>query len=289
MTRRRVTLIVSLAVFARALSATTSLAATPQRIVSLVPAVTEMIFAIGDGNRLVGVSSYDRFPREVRRITKVGGLLDPSVEAILALKPDLVIVYSTQAELRQRLDRVGISYHVYHDRTLADITATMRAIGARIGSSARAETLAGEIERAIATIRTSVVTLRRPRTLLVFGHDPASLRNVNATGGYGFLHDMLDAAGGANVFGDIRRESVQTSTETILARQPDVIIDLRYGESVSRADLPREIQVWNGLGSIPAVQNHQVFLLVGDEFVVPGPRVVDAVRRLAETLHPKPR
>jgi iron complex transport system substrate-binding protein len=262
-------------------------ASAPQRIVSIIPAVTEMIFAMGDGARIAGVSSFDRFPPEVSRITRVGALLDPDVERILSLKPDLVVVYNTQTELKQRLDRARIPYYSYEHRTLADITMTVRAIGTRIGSGPRAERLAGDIERRIAAIRSSVSKLPRPRTLLVFEREGSSLRNIFATGGYGFIHDMLDAAGGDDVFADIARQSVQATSELILSRRPEVIIELRYGDNVRVADIPREMQAWNALSSLPAVKNHRVHVLVGDEYVVPGPRVADAVQRLARTLHPE--
>lgn len=284
MTRRRLACWFTIA--AMAVPASIHSAAAPQRIVSLIPAVTEMLFAIGDGHRLVGVTSYDRFPPEVARITRVGGLLDPDVETILALKPDLVVVYNTQIELKQRLDRAGISSYSYEHRALPDITATLRAIGARIGSAARANAVAADMERAIGAIRAAPSRLPRPRTMLVFGRDRSSLRNIYASGGYGFLHDMLEAAGGENVFGDVKQQSVEVSTEMALARRPEVIIELWYGDSAANLDLQREPQVWNALASLPAVRNHRVYELIGDEFVIPGPRVVDATRRLAQVLHP---
>jgi iron complex transport system substrate-binding protein len=262
-------------------------AQTPQRIVSIIPAVTEMLFAIGDGAQIVGVSSFDRFPPDVSRIPRVGALLDPNVERILSLKPDLVVLYATQVELKQRLDRAGIPYYSYEHRTLRDITATLRAIGARVGSSGPAARLAADIERSIASVRASVAARPRPRTLLVFEREGASLRNIYATGGFGFLHDMVDAAGGEDVFADIKQQSVQATTELILARHPDVIVELRYGDNVKTADIPREMQAWNSLASVPAVRNHRVEVLIGDQFVVPGPRVADAVRRLAEAIHPE--
>jgi iron complex transport system substrate-binding protein len=271
------------------LASTSGSSAPPQRIVSLVPAVTEMIFTIGEGGRLVGVSNYDRFPPEVTRLARVGGLLDPDVERILALRPDLVVLYTTQNELKQRLDRVGIAYYSYEHRTLSDITATLRAVGARIGSATRADTAAAEMERQIASIRAAAARLPRPRTLLVFGRDPSSLHNIDASGGYGFLHDMLEAAGGDDVFGDIRQQSVQASTEMIIARRPDVIVELHYGEKLNPGDTERTRQAWNALGSVPAVRNHRVYVLVGDEFVVPGPRIVQATRELAHVLHPEVR
>lgn len=259
----------------------------PSRIVSLVPAVTEMIYAMGEGARVAAVSTYDRFPAEVARLPKVGGLLDPSVERILAIKPDLVIVYATQKELIGRLDRADIPYFNYEHRTLADVLTTMRAIGARIGSAARAGAVAASMERSLAEIRGKTAGLPRPSTLLVFERDPASLRNVYASGGYGFLHDMLEIAGGRNVFADVKQQAVQASTEMLLASKPDVIVELLYGESLKKTDIPKALRAWDVLASVPAVRAHRVSALTGDEFVVPGPRLVDATRRLGRAIHPE--
>jgi iron complex transport system substrate-binding protein len=161
----------------------------------------------------------------------------------------------------------------------------MRDLGERLGVSARANAVASGIERDLAAIRTSVAGLPRPRTLLVLGRDPSTLRNLFASGGYGFLHDMLEVAGGDDVYSDVKRESVQVSTEMILTRRPDVIIELRYGDNAGARDTSQDLEVWSALGSVPAVKNHRVVALVGDEFVVPGPRVVAATRQLARTLH----
>jgi iron complex transport system substrate-binding protein len=269
------------------LVAATARGAAPQRIVSLVPSATETIFAIGAGARVVGVSNYDRFPSEVLRLTRVGGLLDPDVERIIALRPDLVVVYATQTELRQRLDRAAIPYYAYEHRTLADVTGTIRSIGARIQSAEASDRLAAKMDRAIAAVRAAVAGRPRPRTLLVIGRDTASLKGISASAGYGFLHDMLEAAGAADIFADVPKQSIDVSTETVLARRPDVIIELRYGESVKPSDIGRELRPWNTLASVPAVKSGRVYMLVGDEFVVPGPRVVTAIRRLAHALHPE--
>jgi iron complex transport system substrate-binding protein len=258
----------------------------PQRIVSLVPAVTEMIFAIGDGSRVAAVSNYDHFPAEVTKLPQVGGLLDPSVERILAITPDLVIVYATQKELIQRLDRAGIPYFNYQHKALPDILTTIRAIGERIGSADRANRVASEMQRSLDEIRAKTASVAHPATLLVFERDPASLRNVYASGGYGFLHDMLEIAGGRNVFTHVKQQAVQASTEMLIASRPDVIVELLYGNSLKNADIAQELRAWDALASVPAVRTHRISALTGDEFVVPGPRVVDATRKLARTLHP---
>jgi len=261
-------------------------AASPRRIISLIPAVSEMIYAMGAGDRLVGVSNYDRFPPDVRQLPKVGGLIDPNVERILELRPDLVMVYATQKELIERLDRAKVPYYVYQHRALPDITETIRSVGVRLGSTDPANAVASHMERSLAAIRASTASLPHPSTLLVFGRDPGSLRSVYASGGYGFLHDMLEIAGGTNVFGDVEQQSVQATTEMLLARKPEEIIELRYGERMTAEQAAQDLRVWDTLASIPAVKSHRVHLLVGDEFVVPGPRVVDATRALAHTLHP---
>jgi iron complex transport system substrate-binding protein len=124
----------------------------------------------------------------------------------------------------------------------------------------------------------------RPRTLLVFGREASSLRNIYVSGGTGFLHDALDAAGGDNVFADIPRESVQASTELILARAPEAIVELRTTELVGAADSARS--PWQRLASVPAVRRGRVHALSGDYLVVPGPRMADAVEALARVLHP---
>jgi iron complex transport system substrate-binding protein len=152
---------------------------------------------------------------------------------------------------------------------------------------ADAESLASNMESALDGIRKTVAGRGRPRGLLVFGREAGNLRGIAASGGYGFLADLLDIAGSENVFSDIKQQSVQASTEMILARRPEVIIELRYGDDQRAYNIERELQPWQTLASVPAVRDKRVYLLVGDEFVVPGPRIVNAARRLAETLHPQ--
>jgi iron complex transport system substrate-binding protein len=283
----RLTRIAAAAVLAALVSIAARAQGEPRRIVSLVPATTEMLFAMGGGDRVVGVSDYDRFPPEVARIPRVGGLLDPNLERILALRPDLVIVYDTQTDFKRQLDRAAIPVFGYVHRGLADITETRRALGRRIGAAAAADAAAQRIEQQLAATRARVAGRARPKTLLVFGRDPGALRHIDASGGYGFLHDLLDLAGGADVLADLQRQSVQMSTEMVLARAPEVIIELHYGTSLPAARADAERRVWNALAAVPAVKNNRVYLLTGDEFVVPGPRIAIAADRFARTLHPE--
>jgi iron complex transport system substrate-binding protein len=119
----------------------------PKRIISLIPAVTEMLFAIGAGPQVVGVSSFDDYPAEVRNLERVGALLDPDLEKILALKPDLVVVYATQTDLRRQLERARVGTYSYQHAGLADITTTIRDLGARTGLTEEAGGVATGIEQ----------------------------------------------------------------------------------------------------------------------------------------------
>ncbi|HEY7284781.1 MAG TPA: helical backbone metal receptor [Vicinamibacterales bacterium] len=255
-----------------------------QRIVSIIPATTEMLFAMGAGDRLVAVGTYDRFPPEVDRLPRVGALLDPDVERIITLRPDLVVLYGTQADLRTQLDRAGIAYFPYVHRGLSDISETIRALGARVGMARQANGLAEHLEGELADVRKHVAGRPRPKTMLIFGREPGTLRNINSSGGVGFLHDMLETAGGDDVFADVKQQAVITSTEMVLARAPDVIIELHYAR-VERA-AASDLRPWNALASVPAVRNHRIYVLEGEEFVVPGPRVGMATERLSRTIHP---
>lgn len=257
------------------------------RIVSLVPAVTEMLYEIGAGPHVVAVSSYDTYPPAVKALPNVGALLDPNVERILSLKPGLVIVYGSQTDLKAQLARAGIGTFEYRHAGLAGVTTTIRELGERTGYVETAAGVVARIERGIDGIRRKVSGRARPKTLMVFGRERLALRGIYASGGVGFLHDMLDAAGGTNVFGDVKMEAVQASTEQILAKRPDLILEIRAANSAfPSGDREQELEVWAVLGSVPAVRNRRVLFLFDDRIVIPGPRVVQGTEALARALHP---
>lgn len=256
------------------------------RIVSLVPALTEMLFAIGAGPQVVAVSSYDEFPPQVKSLPRVGALLDPDMERILALRPDLVVSYGSQTDVQAQLGRAKIRVFSYRHAGLNGVFATLKELGAAVGRTAESERLSQEIRTGLDGIQARVRGRARPRTLLVFERDPASLRGVYVSGGVGFLHEMLGIAGGVNVFADIARESVQPSVETMLARAPEVILEVRATGLLAAADVTQAKRVWGALASVPAVQQGRILILTGDHLVVPGPRVVQGTEAFARALHP---
>jgi len=257
-----------------------------KRIVSLIPALTETLFAVGAGSQVVGVSSYDDFPAEAKALPRVGALLDPDVERILSLRPDLVITYGSQIDLEKQLARAGIRIFSYRNGGIAKILQTLRDVGRITGHAAEGDRQAREIETRLNTIRAKVASRPHPRTLLVFERQRRTLQQMYVTGGQGFLNEMLDIAGGVNVFADVRRESIQPSHELLLVRAPEVIVELRATSLFAAGEEKEAKAAWSTLPSIPAVRNGRIHLLNGDYLVVPGPRVAAAAETIARAIHP---
>lgn len=257
------------------------------RIISLVPALTEMLFAIGAGPQVIAVSSYDDFPPDTKRLPRVGALLDPDVERILALRPDLVLTYGSQDALEAQLASAGIRTFSYRHGGLDALFRTLRELGAATGRTAEAGRAGDRIRQQLDAVRARVRGRPRPRVLLVFGREPQTLKQLYVSGGAGFLHEMLEIAGGTNVFADVGRESVQPSHETLLTRAPDVVLEIRATRPVADADVARERAAWATLPSIPAVRSGRIHFLNGEYLAVPGPRVGLATEAFARALHPE--
>jgi iron complex transport system substrate-binding protein len=256
------------------------------RVVSLVPALTEILFAVGAGPQVAAVSSFDDFPPEVKSLPRVGALLDPDTERILALRPNLVLVYGSQTELGALFERAGIRVYSYRHGDISHLLTTIRELGLETGHEEQAERLARDLQNRLDNVRGRVAGRPKPRTLLVFGRERMALRQIYVSGARGFLNHMLEIAGGTNVFADVSRESIQPSRETLLARAPEVILELRSSEESVEA-AASEKAVWSVLASIPAVRRGRIYFLSGDYLVVPGPRIVQATESVARVLHPE--
>jgi iron complex transport system substrate-binding protein len=264
----------------------TNAQAPATRIVSLVPALTEMLFAIGAGPQVVAVSSFDDFPADVKKLPRVGALLDPDLERIFALRPDLVVTYGSQTALESQFARAGIRTFSYRHGGIETALQTLRDLGTVTGQSAGAERTIRGIRAQLDAVRARVKGRPRPTTLFVFERQPRTLQGLYVSGGRGFLSEMMTIAGADNVFADVERESVQPSHETLLARAPAVIVEVRATGLLAPADAREEQGTWSALASIPAVRNGRVYFINADYLVVPGPRLGLATEALARVIHP---
>jgi len=251
-----------------------------RRIVSLTPNTTETVFAIGAGDRLVGRSRFCDFPPEVRALPAVGGYVDPSFEAILALEPDLVVGARgpAGATLVQRLEQRGIATWFPDTESIAGIEEMIHGLGQRTGRGAQADELVQQIRSRLAAIRAATASSPRPRVLLVFGLAP-----VVAAGPGSFPDEMLALAGADNA---IRQGTRYPSLgmESVLGFAPDVVVDAAvaegHGQDRIRSDTP-------GWRELEAVRKGRVIAIDDNSVLRPGPRVAEGVARLASALHPE--
>jgi len=260
----------------------------PRRIVSTSPSITETLFALGLGDRVVGVSIYCRYPEAVNRLPKVGSFLKPDAERIVRLDPDLVIVHAGPHTVPQQLATMHIRTATVDKGTLDGIYASIRTIGRAAGVPDRAASLAADIERRLQATRASSTGLPRRKVLIVVGREPGTLTNLIAAGPGSFLHDVIGAAGGVNVLGDAGLpEYPQISMETAIRLSPDVIVDAGdMGDTVEehRRRQPLTEQLWRNAPNLTAGRSGNVHAVTSDAFVVPGPRVVEAAETLARWL-----
>jgi iron complex transport system substrate-binding protein len=254
-------------------------AGPPMRIVSLAPAVTETLFALGEGDAVVGVSQYCDYPPAAARLPKVGTFLTPNVEAIAALSPDLIIgpgLSSSRREVRM-LEAMGYPTLTVDDNSLEGIEQSITLIGARTGEPEAARRLLGAIQAHIAELHAHLEGMKPRTVVMLVGHQP-----MVAVGRGTFLDGLLRLAGGDNI-ADISAQSwPQLSIEYILAMRPEVILDGAMG-----TDANVQAGFWARYPTIPAVRDHRVFGYPQDPLLQPGPRVWQSLEILARRIHPE--
>lgn len=266
--------------FTDALGRRVSVLHPPQRIISLAPNLTEMLFALGLDAEVVGVTSYCDYPPAARSKEKVGDTLQPDLERLISLRPDLVLV-STASQLEslmRRLSGLSIPVFVTDARTVREVVASLRALGEVTGATQNADALAAEMERRIAEVETHVRSLARPRVLYALQTEPLITIGRNT-----FLNDLIALAGGESISASEANGYPQFSRETVVARAPEVIVAQRlHGSSAISTDALRRL-----FADTPAARSGRVALVDPDLVNRPGPRIVDGLEEMARALHPE--
>lgn len=258
---------------------------TPQRIVSLIPSNTEIAFALGLGDKIVGVTDHDDFPEEVANIEKVGGL-ELNLEKIVALEPDLVLanIYhkTGPVDVVSKLEQAGICVLVINDSNSFDEAYdTFRMIGDATGKSIEAENLIADMKARYAAIKEKASSIKEEERKKVWIEVTAP-PDLYTTGKGTFIHEMLETIGAMNIAGD-QEGWIAFTEEQVVALNPDVIlINYTYIENAVDQMLQRE-----GWGSIPAIINKQVYMLDEDIVSRPGPRLVDGLELIAKLVYPE--
>lgn len=263
-------------------------AAPPQRIVSTAPSLTETLFALGLGPRIVGVTEFCRYPPEAASKPRIGTFLEPSFERILAQRPDLVLVVRNPVRLAERLSQLGLRTVEVPQDSIAEILASIREIARLAGVEDRGRALAASIEGQLEDVRRRAAALPRRKVLFLVGRSPGTLQGMVGAGPGSFLDELIRLAGGVNALAGSPMAYPRVSVEQIVAADPDVILDM--GDFAHHEGKPLESPeqfrtVWGQYRLFRAVRDNRVRQAASEVLIRPGPRVGEAARGMFELIH----
>jgi iron complex transport system substrate-binding protein len=250
-----------------------------ERVITLAPNLTEIVYAIGAGDRLVGNTTYCDYPEQAKSVQKVGDTLQPNIERILALRPNLIFI-STSSQLEafaRQLSKHGIPVYVSDPHDLEGVIDSIENIAKLLNREKEAGDLVSRLRGRITAVEAAVKNRKPVRVFYQLSAEP-----LYTAGRDGFVTDLIKRAGGLSVTADVPEAWPRYSQESAVAAQPDAIV-LPTGGSMGDANS----DVATGLKRAPAVLNGRVFKIDGDLLVRPGPRAIDGLEQLARALHPE--
>ena len=254
-----------------------ALATRPQRIVSIAPSNTEVVFALGLEDKVVGVDQYSDYPPEAQQKPQLGGYVDPNLEQIVAVAPDVVLATDVhEATIVPELDALGVTTVVIDPKNLDDVLDSITLIGTITGEEARAAQLVCDLYRRVDDVETRIAGAPRPRVFFELSPE------LYTAGPGSFIDDLLTRAGGDNVAAGAREPWPQLSTEAVLAADPEVILLADHEAGVT----PEGMRTRPGWQAMSAVEHGRIVTIDPALTNRPGPRVVDGLEEIARILHP---
>lgn len=255
-----------------------TLARPARRVVALAPHAVEILYDVGAGGNLVGVVSDADYPPDARKRPRTGSYSNPDEEAIVAQKPDLVVVsFGNPKALLERLKARGLPYFVSHPRTVADVMGGMRSLGRLTGHAGEGVKAAGRFRKRLDALAARLKGRRPVRAALLVWDDPITLAGAGA-----FLHDVLRLAGGANVAADLPQPYPTLDPEQFAVRNPEAIVFALHDQARVKGAATRP-----GIRNTAAARNHRIFSVPEDLTIRPGPRLISGIEQVARGLHPE--
>ncbi len=261
--------------------------AVPSRVVSINPAATEIIFELGCEDSLIAVSDFCDYPPEARELPRAGGVINPNLERLSMLEPDLIIIQGESSEIVKFCERRGIEYMVINLRDINELYADIRKIGGSLDGQQAAEDLCGRIQNKLGEIAARLVGAEKKKVFFSLYRTPGSLAGITTAGPNTLISELISIAGGINIFADVRQDYPVISKESLLKRQPEIIIESYSFASVKPEDAEKALNDWNKLEQLEAVQNGSLSVVDSDLVLKPGPRIARAAMRLAHIMHPE--
>ena len=258
----------------------------PQRIVSISPSVTEMLYGIGAWPQVIAVSQYCTYPDDVKNKPRVNGWDKTNLEQLMALKPDFVIGVDAQAPfLLDKLDGLGVRSLFVKNQSLADILASMGEIGRAIGHEQEAAELAAQTRRELDAVRAVVANRPRPRVLCVVDRVPGTIRDLYAATRGSYFDELISIAGGDSIAPPADQGYGKITKEAVLTLNPEVIIDMIQGSKGNFGEDP--IAVWNELAEVQAVRAKRIYSMTDPSVIHPSQFVGHTAQTFARALHPE--
>jgi cobalamin transport system substrate-binding protein len=260
-----------------------------KRIISLAPSITEILFQLGLGPNVVGVTRYCDYPPEARDKPRIGGYYNPSYEAIYSHNPDLVILLTEHENPEKYLTKLGLNILKSDHNTIEGILQSIDAIGTLCNVAQKARAITSAIKDRIEIIRRSTSALNRPRVVISIGRNMGSgtLKDIYAAGKGGFYDQMIELAGGVNAYHGVKIKFPVLSTEGIIRLDPEVIIDMIPDMAENNWDEKTILKQWANMAEVDAVKNGRVHVFDDDYVVTPGPRFILLLEKLARSIHPE--
>jgi len=246
-----------------------------QRIVSLSPNITEIVYALGQQDKLVGVTDFCKYPPQARKKTHIGGFVNPNIETIVSLKPDILLGLPSHRDLAQKLRSEHFEFVLLPDDRLNDVFFAIDSLGKLLNCKARADSLIRSIKDSLQFYRKCALKTEtfRPLAMLVIGRDPGATTHLTVVGPHTFIDSVWTLVGGKNAFADLPAKYAQVNRENVLLKQPDLIIEFRFGALWNAHKDALNLKSWQSFASIPAVKNKQIYVLTGNYTLIPGPRI----------------
>lgn len=250
---------------------------TPEKIISISPGITEILFALGLNEEIIGVSDYCDYPADAQTKDKMGGFKNPNVEVIISKNPDVVFTSAgVQEEIIQNLEELNIKVIALDAGTIQQVMDNIELAGKITGKEDKANEIVADMKQRVEVVTAKVKDQPQPKVFFEVWDDP-----LMTAGPGSFTHDIIEMAGGVNVASDADKKYVTYSIEKLLEADPDIYI------VNSHAHEPQDVKTRNGYEVLSAIKNDQIFSIEDNLINRPGPRIIQGLEEMAKIIHPE--
>ena len=257
------------------------------RIISSSPSITETLFELGLKDRVIAVTDFCEYPKEACQLPSIGGMLNPNMETVVSLNPDLIIHQPGNQRLRNNAISVGIKTLEVRMGNLEEIFESIKIFGDALNCQEQANKLTLQLTTGIAFYQERIKGLPKKDVLLLLGDSSDPGRDLYAAGPGTFLNELLNLSGGKNIIGDSPSRYPKLSKEYIIEKSPEIIIEAGPKSNLSQQEIDLRIQEWNRFPTIKAVKKRQIYFIGANYILIPGPRLLKIIEQFSKAIHPK--